>query len=53
MSEVKNMACFNNLFGNDDGLIWLLLILIVWLGCNNDCGCGGSIGNGNGCGCNG
>lgn len=46
------MCCLNNIFG-DDGFIWLLLIIIVWLGCcnsgNNSCGCGC---NNNGCGCN-
>jgi len=45
------MACLSNLFG-DDCIVWLLLLIIVWLGCSGDCGCPGN-NNSNGCGCNG
>lgn len=38
------MSCFRNLFCGDDNnsCMWILVLIIVWLGCcnNHDCGCG-------------
>ncbi len=37
--------------GNNNGCIWVLIIIILLFGCNGGCGCNSGCGNSNGCGC--